>query len=332
MAWYGALHSLIYKLTDTQLAWICQDSGKSLAEGVEGPWLSKAERNSLGLRTTRFLPIIQHGGRDWLASNTVKAGEQTQAHCRYPQTAALLPLAFGDSLNREIVACDPLYALAEIFRLCASSESQLLRLLEKTIVRDTDYKSLQEKEPTLTNLVYCREILSTHSERLKELIHWIKRYRRRHPLYESIEDEYLQRQAEDVTDDLLTDFEHLVRRTDLLSKRCNTGMAVIGNNAMLDESRKAIFQARRVARLTFIAFVFVPLSFTTSLFGMNVAQLGTGDVSIAIWVGVSSAVLFMTTLMFFIDGTTIANASVGVSLLVARMRRKDRRRYDDSTA
>lgn len=304
---------------------ISQDSGKSLADGLEGPWLSKAERDSTEPRTTQFLPIIQHGKRDWFKRNTVDEGEQTQAHYRYPQTAALLPLAYGASLNATIMARDPLYAMAEIFRLSAASELQVLSLLDKTITRDIDYKSLQEKKPTLANLLYCREILSAHSEKMRELVHWIKRYRSRNDLHVAIEDEHLRREAEAVTNNLLTDFEHLVRRADLLSERCNTGMAVIGNNAMLDESRKAISQARVVARLTFIAFIFVPLSFTTSLFGMNVSQLGTGKLSIGVWAAVSSVVLLMTTLIFFVDRNTVAGARTIMSALIARLLRREQK-------
>lgn len=217
------------------------------------------------------------------------------------------------------MACDPLYALAEVFRLCASSENQFLRLLETTISYDTDYKSLQGKCPTLSNLLYCRSILSVHSERLKETIKWIKRYMSRNDLRTSIEDDHLRTEANAVINDLLTDFEHLVHKADSLSGRFDTGMAVIGNNAMLNESRKAIVQARRVERLTFFASIFVPLSFTTSLFGMNVSQLGTGNTSIAVWVAVSLAVMLVTTLTFIIDGDTISSAVDRVMQLIARM-------------
>lgn len=224
------------------------------------------------------------------------------------------------------MACDPLYALADVFRLYASSESQLLRLLETTITHDTDYKSLKEKNPTLSNLLYCRGILSVHSERLKESTNWIQRYKHRQGPRNAIEEEHLRIEAEAVKDALLTDFEHLVRRADLLSERCNTGMAVISNNVILDESRKAMSQAKRVARLTFIAFIFVPLSFTTSLFGMNVSQLGTGDTSITVWVTVSLSVLFVTTLMYFMDGSTVASTCAGAKRTVARMSLRRRRK------
>ena len=53
--------------------------------------------------------------------------------------------------------------------------------------------------------------------------------------------------------------------------------------ASLDESRMGIEHAKRsmeqnarVKRLTQLAFIFIPLSFSTSIFGMNLEVLGTG--------------------------------------------------------
>jgi len=50
----------------------------------------------------------------------------------------------------------------------------------------------------------------------------------------------------------------------------------IGNLA-LQESRKSIQQANTVGRVSFLAFVFIPLSLATSFFGMNISELtGSG--------------------------------------------------------
>lgn len=57
------------------------------------------------------------------------------------------------------------------------------------------------------------------------------------------------------------------------------------------ESREAIDQAKRMGKLTFLAFIFVPLSFTTSFFGMNVKELDAKKVSIWMWLVVSVPIL-----------------------------------------
>lgn len=55
------------------------------------------------------------------------------------------------------------------------------------------------------------------------------------------------------------------------------------NAAAIDESQKAISQAEGVAKLTTLAFFFVPLSFTTSVFGLNFRELSDGN-HLILWV------------------------------------------------
>jgi CorA-like Mg2+ transporter protein len=52
--------------------------------------------------------------------------------------------------------------------------------------------------------------------------------------------------------------------------------------AGLREAHESVKYADSVGRVTTLAFIFIPLSFVTSFFGMNVREFGTGDVQI--WV------------------------------------------------
>ena len=61
------------------------------------------------------------------------------------------------------------------------------------------------------------------------------------------------------------------------------------------KSQKAILQAEDVARLTRLAFIFIPLSFTASFFGMNFSQFTNGALlSIWIWFVVSVPFLLVS--------------------------------------
>ena len=63
----------------------------------------------------------------------------------------------------------------------------------------------------------------------------------------------------------------------------------------IEESRRSIEEAISVKRLTQLAFVFIPLSFVTSVFGMNVQEIsGTG---VKIWIFVVTA--------FIVGGSSI---------------------------
>ena len=59
-------------------------------------------------------------------------------------------------------------------------------------------------------------------------------------------------------------------------------------------------QAQSLARLTFIAFLFIPLTFVSTLFGMNLQNLGTGTASVKSFVIACITVLSSTAIIFCI--------------------------------
>ena len=70
------------------------------------------------------------------------------------------------------------------------------------------------------------------------------------------------------------DYEQLHARCIELSKMCTPGINLAMNKAAIEESRKAIEQSARLKKLTLLATLFVPLTFSTSLFGVNIDILG----------------------------------------------------------
>ena len=89
--------------------------------------------------------------------------------------------------------------------------------------------------------------------------------------------------ADLATAQLRTDYEDILERTDALIRAYSEGMEDIHKSAMLLESRKAIEQSKGVARLTLLAFLFIPLSFTSSFFGMNFKELWDDRLSVWVW-------------------------------------------------
>lgn len=80
------------------------------------------------------------------------------------------------------------------------------------------------------------------------------------------------------TKGLLIDYEHLHERCIDLSKVCIQGITLAMNKATVEESRKAIEQSGRLKKLTLLATLFIPLSFSSSLLGMNIDLLGQNAV------------------------------------------------------
>ena len=94
------------------------------------------------------------------------------------------------------------------------------------------------------------------------------------------------------------DFQELLARAESVGVLCADTVDLILNGAMLRESQKAIQKAYDQRRLTILAYLFLPLSFVSSLFGMNVKELGQGTQGIwlpfvvLVPVGVISWLLF----------------------------------------
>lgn len=198
------------------------------------------------------------------------------------------------------MSSDPFYALHDLFLFAASSENQFLNLMDSYVGNVTGHTVLNDKHPTLSDLRYYQDILEAHVERLEETIKIIQlRGCSRWPRAAQDHEHFARVEAS--ADWLLRDYEYLQSRALAIRQRCDRGMNVIMNDMNLTESKRAITQAGSVKRLTFIAFVYIPLSFTTSLFGMNVRQLGSGEMPLWVWVATSVLVLMLTVAVFFVD-------------------------------
>lgn len=70
--------------------------------------------------------------------------------------------------------------------------------------------------------------------------------------------------------EVMYDFQELSKTIKQMSDRLERTSALLTTNMALLESRRSINEAQAVSRLTELAFVFVPLSFATSIFGMQI--------------------------------------------------------------
>ena len=256
-------------------------ASKSYTTGkAQGPWQRKAF--SPYELAAELHPIIQH--HPGIALNSPKFALRGQGHLAqtrgFHQSATLLHLGYGRTLDEETFASDAFYALHEFFTFKAFSESQFLNVVEAAIAPETSHMVLRQEQPTLSNLLYHKEILLNHAQELRSVIPAIKN--RGSDQWPRALSEEQQRIACEAADTLLHDFESLLQRTELLSRRCDQGMSIIMNNTALTESRRAISQARLVGRLTLLAYFYIPLSFTSSFFGMNFSELNNGS-DLHIW-------------------------------------------------
>ena len=181
----------------------------------------------------------------------------------------------------QLLGTDPFYALIELFQFAANAEGLFLATIDPKISAETGYDSVNQQQSTLSNHLYFQNILREHAERLRENIDTIKR--RGHHSWPRVSHEDLRAKSESAAEALLKDFDYLHGWCVALIERCSTGTNIILNNAMLLESKETKKQAEELRKLTFVAFFYIPLSFTTSFFGMNFRQLGQGTLPVWIW-------------------------------------------------
>lgn len=185
----------------------------------------------------------------------------------FTQSAALLTCDYGKTLDTKLLATDSFYALHEIFLFSAFSLSQYFNMLESKLNADTKSQASSQQVTDISNFLYRQSIFQSHAGRLQNIIATIET---RSSLYRTPSpDSSTESISQQAARALLVDYKQLLARAENLSNQCQAQVSLLMNRAMIAESNKAIQQAREVAKLTRLAFVFVPLSFASSFCGMN---------------------------------------------------------------
>lgn len=285
---------------NTGVAWL--DEGMRLGSGISGPW---DESNGQSTTYDPYVPIVQHRAKiaflvpqmDLAQGKSTIASSVTEQRSKDPsQSACMLPAQYGSLLDHDTMRCDALYAFSDLFAFAASSENQFLGLIQSEV--DMAIRSFRGQEQwSLESLRYSKGLLDEHAEHIEQTLAFLKTEDSKHwPQAEEPRKVQLKNATRKM---LLDDFNHLHRRSRTLAARAMDGTHVIMNDAMLNESQKAILQAREVGRLSLLAYFFLPLSFVSSLFGMNFVVIKNLSWAIGSSVIVFIVVLAISTLMCF---------------------------------
>lgn len=219
------------------------------------------------------------------------------------------------------MAADPFYALHDIFTFIAFSYRQYLHMLEQKNGKRTRLAlgpdSGRHKHSNLsqwdsTNILYDRTVLEDHITHLRYLVDLARNRgssagmlspKQSWPRSPNPQQE---QRAADAAKQLLRYFEDLESQAERLLVRYSEGMSVMMNRAMVAEANKNLQQAKEVAKLTRLAFVYIPLSFTASFFGMNVSPINNGseendNLQLWVWFVVSAPVLIVSLILMTWD-------------------------------
>jgi Mg2+ and Co2+ transporter CorA len=183
------------------------------------------------------------------------------------QSASLLHLDYGKTLEKQIMAYDPFYAIHELLMSFAYSEAQFLNVIESKINEDIAKEFSADHNISPANMIFFQGLLDNHAETLRKNVATIKYCQESG--WPKPSDEKLAKKTAAQAQALLQDYKGLLKRAETLSNTCKTRLQILMSRAGIVESNKAIEQAKVVTKLTRLAFVFIPLSFVSSFFGMN---------------------------------------------------------------
>ena len=287
-------HVQCYKLTSVAIVWL--DIGETLEQGPASfpfPLRSAAEPWRIQL-----LPTIQHDPEHTSRARARRRGGDeafgsfTQGMTQR-QSASLLHLNYGQDLDPRHADCCAFYALTNIFKFAAFSESQFLNLLKDKVCRELSPRSLAlGKTLTLANLLSYQQILERHIDWLRQCTLAVGKENASHwPVTSG------NCSDDDLQVAFCKDYEALLAAAEQLETKCRQGMQALQNNASIIESKKGIVQAEEVTKLTQLAFFFVPLSYLASLFGMNMKEFNTGRVSLWVWALASMCALVFSAVL-----------------------------------
>jgi hypothetical protein len=235
------------------VAIVWQDIGNDLTEGPKGPWFEPPHPGTYNW-TTRTLPTIQY--QPYMALNARVPNERSNSQASklqtFPQSASLMSVNYGRSLDRELMSCNAFYALTELFTFTAFSEIQFLNMIEAKIKQEAEFT-------IISNLLYNKKVIDQHVNNIGETLLFIKLYEGHDLNVLSSRSAAMQEKVLASTKKLLRDFEYLHDRAKQLSASCDRGMNIVMNNNMLLESQRAIQQAEGVAKPTRLAFFYIPL-------------------------------------------------------------------------
>ncbi|KAK5124614.1 hypothetical protein LTR85_001327 [Meristemomyces frigidus] len=156
---------------------------------------------------------------------------------------------------------DPFRLLGPLFRAASLSWAQVLNFLETNIVR-CSHCAVEESVDALEQVRYTVNLLARFQGFMQDDLEAIET---RCSLPHSSE-----RPDSDLQQQLARDYGYLLGRVKHLEQRCTAVSSIFGSRISVLESQKTITQAEEVTKLSRLAFVYIPMSFAASLFGMNV--------------------------------------------------------------
>lgn len=242
------------------------DRGKSLAGKHNLPW---SDYTAGGRRQPSFVPIVPYNNFLHEPSHETldQASDGANLVSLHPYHPVHDLFALEDS-DFALLRQEPFFHLSRLFLIAARSWSLLLNFVNQDI-QSCSVEREDLLSPALEQLRFNSGLLERVKTFLEENQHVIRE--RGALAWPKTSDPMLNAKVLTVQASLDKNYSFLIYRCERLMTRCETGSNILVSAAQLLEAQKGINQARQVHVLTKLAFIFIPLSFVASLFGMNVS-------------------------------------------------------------
>lgn len=217
------------------------------------------------------------------------------------QPLALLAMRFGETLDWHPLAQDSFLMLHELFSFQCASTLQYFNMLRKHISQlQHEIHSVGDpglKLEDIAKFEYTKTVLLRWCARIRELTKHMDPSLPNGPIPKGSTSET----REAMLRSYLRDLAYLEQEATALMDLCESGKSTLLSNFSILEAKRAGHEAKLVTQLTKatnrITYIFLPISFVTSVFGMNFRQFGQGTLSIWIWVGVALPLLVICVLL-----------------------------------
>jgi hypothetical protein len=213
------------------------------------------------------------------------------------QPLALLGARYGSTIDWGMCHTDsPIAVLQELFVFKAASALQYVNMIDHILFEvgsRCDYPSYEHtKLETTVQYDYIKASLTRFKGHYCDIIELLENPPAK---WKTSADQH------QASCDIIHDFRYLVSRAETLLKTCEDGKATLVSNDSVQEAKRSARESELVTQLTKatnrLTFIFLPISFVTSLFGMNFNEFGQGPLSIWIWGVITFPLLILCVLI-----------------------------------
>ncbi len=284
------------------------DIGDDLSTSPPGPWVGDISNSLLDIR--RYFHPLHHVSSNFilqpetyidLPGPTEQEGQWVSSR-NLKQSLLTLPVTYGRSLASSNGPPSAFAVLSELLRFVAASQLQFLKQLELRITECVSEPDGADDKGALSqqaNLVFYRRLLEEQVRKCSRAYDFVRHreclgwHGAAHPPPGEPDS------AEAIAGPIEVDFYYITDLAKELRDRCDREMTILINAANIAEVQRSMKHSHTVFKLTLLAAIYVPVSFVTSFFGMNVAQLGVENApNIWIW-AVMTVALFGSSFAFF---------------------------------